>query len=50
MKAVLWVDTFQSVIMLVGVTVLIALGMREAGGIANVWTVSARYGRANFFQ
>ena len=47
-KAVLWVDTFQSAVMLVGVIALIAMGVAKSGGLTDVWTVAAAHGRINF--
>ena len=45
MKAVLWNDTFQAAIMLLGLILIIIVGQVRVGGIANTWTELEKRGR-----
>lgn len=48
MKAVLWTDTLQSLLMVVGVIAVMAAGVHREGGVANVWEASRVSGRLDF--
>ncbi|XP_052069320.1 sodium-coupled monocarboxylate transporter 1-like [Mytilus californianus] len=48
MKAVLWTDSFQAVLMLTGILVTLILGTVKVGGIAAVWKIADENGRINF--
>ena len=48
LRAVIWTDALQAVIMLVGLTLVCALGTREAGGATSVFETAKEIGRFNF--
>ncbi|CAG2223366.1 SLC5A6 [Mytilus edulis] len=48
MKAVLWTDSFQAVLMLTGIVVTLILGSVKVGGMSAVWKIADEYGRINF--
>lgn len=50
MKAVLWVDTFQSLVMLLGLVCMLVVGVLEAGGLVHVFQSAAEHGRVNLLQ
>lgn len=50
LKAVIWTDVFQSVVMLAGLITVAVTGSLEVGGIKKVWEINQRYGRINFFE
>ncbi|XP_006823419.1 sodium-dependent multivitamin transporter-like [Saccoglossus kowalevskii] len=45
MKAVIWTDVFQFMVMLVTVIAVIVMGSAEAGGMGHVWENNAENGR-----
>ncbi|XP_042877333.1 sodium-coupled monocarboxylate transporter 1-like [Penaeus japonicus] len=49
-KAVVYTDTFQTLVMLAGVIVVIIQGCVEVGGGAAVWEISSENGRIEFFN
>jgi Na+/proline symporter len=49
-KAVVWTDLFQAMIMLLFIGILLGKGIAEAGGVAEIIKVSDRDGRINFFN
>lgn len=49
-KAVVWTDTLQTMLMLLGVTTVSILGTYEVGGIKNVWERNSESGRIEFFK
>ncbi|XP_060065928.1 sodium-coupled monocarboxylate transporter 2-like [Ylistrum balloti] len=49
-KAVIWTDVFQSIIMLIGILSVIIKGTIESGGTAFVWEVNTATDRMNFFN
>ncbi|XP_076030466.1 sodium-coupled monocarboxylate transporter 1-like [Oratosquilla oratoria] len=49
-KAVVYTDTFQSVVMVAGVVAVIAQGCVEVGGGAAVWEINKDHGRIEFFN
>ncbi|ELT89215.1 hypothetical protein CAPTEDRAFT_91387 [Capitella teleta] len=50
MKAVIWTDVFQTVIMLSGMLAIIIQGCIEVGGFEKVWKIASDGGRINFFN
>lgn len=50
MKAVIWTDVFQTVIMLAGLLAAIIQGSIETGGIVSVWNEAQKGGRIEFFD
>ncbi|ELT93297.1 hypothetical protein CAPTEDRAFT_112752 [Capitella teleta] len=49
-KAVIWTDTIQMIILIVGMIVLAAVGSHKAGGFGAVWDVAKEYGRDKVFE
>ena len=49
-KAVIWTDTIQMVILLVGLIVLSVMGADKAGGIHQAWNITVQGGRNNFIE
>ncbi len=49
MKAVLWADTLQCVIMVAGLVGVIIQGILRVGGIQKIWKIAEDGGRLNFF-
>ncbi|XP_046559452.1 sodium-coupled monocarboxylate transporter 1-like isoform X1 [Haliotis rubra] len=50
MKAVVWTDVFQSVVMLAGVLAVVIRGISVVGGIDEVWKLNQEWGRIEFFD
>ncbi|XP_071086332.1 sodium-coupled monocarboxylate transporter 1-like [Haliotis cracherodii] len=50
LKAVIWTDVFQALVMFAGMFAIIIKGTMDAGGIKTVWTTAAKGGRLNFFN
>lgn len=50
LRAVVWTDVFQSVIILAGLIVIAVGGVVEVGSLRKVWDVNQRHGRINFFE
>ncbi|KAJ7384424.1 hypothetical protein OS493_021836 [Desmophyllum pertusum] len=50
LKAVVWTDVFQSVIMLAGLIIVAVTGSMEVGGLKKVWEINQNHGRINFFD
>ena len=48
MKAVLWTDTFQSVMMIVGLMATLIQGSIEIGGFSKAWEVAFNNERVRF--
>ena len=48
MKAVLWTDTFQMTIVIIGVFVLLIAGAEEVGGFSKVWEIADQNERLEF--
>lgn len=44
----LWTDTFQMSIVIIGVIVLLVAGAEEAGGFSKVWDIADENGRLEF--
>ncbi|KAL5018098.1 hypothetical protein ScPMuIL_003820 [Solemya velum] len=49
LKAVIWTDVFQFLVMLTGMFSILIKGTMVAGGVANTWKIADRHGRLNFF-
>ncbi|XP_067654098.1 sodium-coupled monocarboxylate transporter 1-like [Haliotis asinina] len=50
MKAVVWADVFQGVMMLVGVVAIIIRGSYAVGGLVEVWRINKEWDRIKFFD
>ncbi|KAL5004138.1 hypothetical protein ScPMuIL_017594 [Solemya velum] len=50
LKAVIWTDVFQFVIMFAGIFAIIIKGTMEAGGVGEVMAINKKTGRLNFFD
>ncbi|XP_046581754.1 LOW QUALITY PROTEIN: sodium-coupled monocarboxylate transporter 1-like [Haliotis rubra] len=50
MKAVVWTDVFQSVVMLAGLLAIVIQGSIVVGGMGEVWRINEEWGRINFFN
>ncbi|XP_012943004.1 sodium-coupled monocarboxylate transporter 1 [Aplysia californica] len=50
MRAVVWTDVFQSVVMLAGLLAIVIEGTNQAGGLERVWTVADKWKRLEFFN
>ncbi|XP_074751294.1 sodium-dependent multivitamin transporter [Athene noctua] len=45
LKAVIWTDVFQTLVMLAGQLAVIVVGARRVGGMARVWHLAQRHGK-----
>lgn len=50
MKAVLWTDLFQSILMFVSMFAVVGVGTYKMGGISNVWNEALAGGRIEFLN
>ncbi|VDM31532.1 unnamed protein product [Hydatigera taeniaeformis] len=50
MKAVVWTDVLQSVVMFVGLILLMVFGCQQVGGIDKVWRIAKKGERLNIFD
>ena len=50
LKAVVWTDVFQSLIMVAGLITVVVIGSIEVGGLNNVWKINEEFGRMHFFK
>ncbi|XP_069102987.1 sodium-coupled monocarboxylate transporter 1-like [Argopecten irradians] len=50
MKAVVWTDVFQFLVMITGIIVLLVKGTTGAGGLVQVWQTCSEHGRIQFFN
>ncbi|XP_046581743.1 sodium-coupled monocarboxylate transporter 1-like [Haliotis rubra] len=50
MKAVVWTDMFQSVVMFAGLLAIVIQGSIVVGGIGEVWRINEEWGRITFFD
>lgn len=50
LKAVVWTDTIQTVMMFGAVIVIVILGTNRVGGVAEVWKRNFDTGRIEFFK
>ena len=49
-KAVIWTDVFQAVVMIGGMLAILVKGTVDVGGPGSVWNVAEQGGRINFFN
>lgn len=50
MKAVLWTDTLQLLIMFAGLFTMVIAGMIHAGGVADIYNVNKISGRLDIIE
>jgi len=50
MKAVVWADTFQFVIIIAGMVCMLAEGSKAVGGFGNAWNIANKHNRIEFFN
>ena len=50
MKAVLWVDTVQSLVMVAGLLSVMIGGIWKVGGVREVWRIADEGGRINVWK
>ncbi|XP_067653795.1 sodium-coupled monocarboxylate transporter 1-like [Haliotis asinina] len=50
MKAVVWTDMFQSVVMFAGLLAIVIQGSIVVGGMEEVWRINEEWGRITFFD
>jgi Na+/proline symporter len=50
MKAVLWTDVFQSILMFSAMIIIIVKGTYDVGGVDTVWQRALEGGRIEFFK
>ncbi|KAJ9575563.1 hypothetical protein L9F63_007571, partial [Diploptera punctata] len=50
LKAVVWTDFLQGAVMVAANTVVIIIGLIQAGGFGNVWRINEEGGRIQFFD
>jgi Na+/proline symporter len=50
MKAVVWTDAFQSLVMLIAMIWIMVKGVIDSGGIAAVWKDNMETDRIEFFK
>lgn len=44
LKAVIWTDVFQTLVMFLGQLVVIIVGSTRVGGLGNAWEVASQHG------
>ncbi|ELT90749.1 hypothetical protein CAPTEDRAFT_112111 [Capitella teleta] len=49
-KAVIWTDTIQMIIMIIGLIVLAGVGSSKVGGFGAVWQIAKDHNRVSFFE
>ena len=50
MKAVMWTDVFQVVMMIAGLIAVVIKGSIDQGGFHNVWEIARQGDRVEFFK
>lgn len=50
LKAVVWTDVFQSIVMIAGLIAVAVSGTYQVGGVKKVWEINEKYDRLNFFN
>ncbi|XP_060072989.1 sodium-dependent multivitamin transporter-like [Ylistrum balloti] len=50
MKAVVWTDVFQFLVMITGIMILLIKGVAGSGGLGQVWQTCSEQGRIRFFN
>lgn len=48
MKAVMWTDSFQTIMMIMGLLIVLIKGSMEVGGFGNAWNIASENGRIKF--
>ena len=46
----IWADTFQMILMLLGLVVIVVVGVYEIGDIDKIWDISKQGNRLNVFE
>ncbi|KAK3095173.1 hypothetical protein FSP39_011031 [Pinctada imbricata] len=49
-KAVIWTDVFQSIVMVAGILAILIKGTMVVGGVGRTWEIAKDNGRLNFFD
>ena len=49
-KAVIWTDVFQMIMMFTGLIAVISRGIQDIGGLNELWKINSQGGRLNFFD
>jgi SSS family transporter len=49
-KAVIWTDVFQMIMMFTGLITVISKGVYDIGGFSELWKINSEGGRLNFFD
>ncbi|XP_046853456.1 sodium-dependent multivitamin transporter-like [Xenia sp. Carnegie-2017] len=50
LKAVVWTDVFQAVVIVIGLITVFIVGTINVGGLGKVWKINKQRGRLNFFD
>lgn len=50
LKAVVWTDVFQSLVMIATCFVVLVKGIFDLGGVAKVWDINYHSGRTEIFE
>lgn len=50
LKAVIWTDTVQFLVMNGSIFLIIIMGTINEGGLSNIWKIAEDSGRINFFE
>lgn len=50
LKAVLWTDTLQAIVMTISLVMIIIFGVNEVGGLNSIWEIAEKYGRVDFWK
>ncbi|XP_052222776.1 sodium-dependent multivitamin transporter-like isoform X2 [Dreissena polymorpha] len=50
LRAVLWTDTFQTLVVIFGLIGIIGIGSSQLGGLGRVWNIASEGGRINFWN
>ena len=50
LRAVVWTDTFQTCVVMLGLIGIIVMGTQRVGGMAAVWDIAQQGHRINFFK
>ncbi len=49
-KAVVWTDLIQTIVMFVGLILLLVFGSQKVGGIEHVWEIASQGQRLNVLE
>jgi len=50
LRAVIWTDLFQALVMFTSLSFIIVKGVVDVGGLGNLWRINSAGGRLNFFD